>query len=130
MQPKARSRKHEPTRSKVRLSTIEERLRGFAAAFVRGGDVVYGAFSLDEFVDTLASRISLFDKLAIGDTKRLVNAASLPPDVEVDAGWQVCMASITRPAAQKKIKALMALGFHKPGDLEERIGYYVGKPAV
>jgi len=59
---------------------------------------------LDAFVDTFASRIALFDRLAIGDTKRLVNAASLPPDVEVDAGWQGCMASIARPAAQKKSK--------------------------
>src|SRR6266403_1496213 len=85
---------------------------------------------LDAFVDTFASRIALFDRLAIGDTKRLVNAASLPTDVEVDAGWQACMASIARPAAQKKIKALMALGFHKPGDLEDRIGYYLGKPGL
>src|SRR5450631_1948289 len=82
---------------------------------------------LDEFVDTLASRIASFDKLAIANTKRLVNAASLPPDVEVDAGWQACMASITRPAAQEKIKALMARGFHKPGDIENRLGYYLGQ---
>jgi enoyl-CoA hydratase/carnithine racemase len=85
---------------------------------------------LDEFVDTLASRIASFDKSAIGNTKRLVNAASLPPDVEVDAGWQACMASIVRPAAQEKIKALMARGFHKPGDLENRLGYYLGKPGL
>jgi enoyl-CoA hydratase/carnithine racemase len=85
---------------------------------------------LDEFVDALASRIASFDKQAIGNTKRLVNAASLPPDVEVDAGWQACMASIVRPAAQEKIKALIARGFHKPGDLENRIGYYLGKPGI
>jgi enoyl-CoA hydratase/carnithine racemase len=85
---------------------------------------------LDEFVDTLASRIASFDKLAIGNTKRLVNAASLPPDVEVDAGWQACMASIGRPAAQKKIKALMAQGFHKPGDLENRLGYHLGQAGL
>jgi enoyl-CoA hydratase/carnithine racemase len=85
---------------------------------------------LDEFVDTLASRIASFDKLAIGNTKRLVNAASLPPDAEVDAGWQACMASILRPAAQEKIKALMARGFHKPGDLENRLGYYLGQPRL
>ena len=36
---------------------------------------------LDEFVDALATRIASFDKRAIIDTKRLVNAASLPPDV-------------------------------------------------
>jgi len=29
------------------------------------------------------------------------------------------MASIGRPAAQDAFKALMALGFHKPGDVEK-----------
>jgi len=85
---------------------------------------------LDAFVDTLAYRIASFDKLAIGNTKRLVNAASLPPDVEVDAGWQACMASIARPAAQERIKALKARGFHKPGDLENRLGHYLGQPGL
>src|SRR5215469_2081648 len=42
---------------------------------------------LDGFVDALATRIASFDKRAIIDTKRLVNAASLPPDVEIAAGW-------------------------------------------
>src|ERR1700734_2163640 len=41
---------------------------------------------LDAFVDALATRISHFDKWAIANTKRLVNA-SLPPDVEIGAGW-------------------------------------------
>src|SRR5271156_303214 len=42
---------------------------------------------LDAFVDALASRIASYDKWAIANTKRLVNAASLPPDVEIAAGW-------------------------------------------
>src|SRR5580693_4482073 len=70
---------------------------------------------LDEYVDALATRISKFDKWAIANTKRLVNA-SLPPDVEIAAGWDACMASIGRPAAQDKIKTLFARGFHQPGD--------------
>ena len=37
---------------------------------------------LDSFVDALATRIASFDKWAIANTRRLVNAASLPPDVE------------------------------------------------
>src|SRR5262247_2618459 len=37
---------------------------------------------LDGFVDALATRIASFDKRAITDTKRLVNVASLPPDIE------------------------------------------------
>ena len=80
---------------------------------------------LDAFVDALASRISSFDKWAISNTKRLVNAASLPPDVEMAAGWDACMASVARPATQARIKAFMALGFHRPGDVENRIGYYL-----
>ena len=82
---------------------------------------------LDAFVDALATRIASFDKWAISNTKRLVNAASLPPDVEMEAGWNACLSSIARPAAQAKIKWLMEQGFHKPGDVENRIGFYLGK---
>jgi enoyl-CoA hydratase/carnithine racemase len=82
---------------------------------------------LDSFVDALATRIASFDKWAIANTKRLVNAASLPPDIEIAAGWDACMTSITRPAAQERIKALLERGFHKPGDAEDRLGFYVGK---
>jgi enoyl-CoA hydratase/carnithine racemase len=81
---------------------------------------------LSGFVEQLAQRVAAFDKWAIANTKRLVNAASLPPDVEMQAGWDACMASIVRPAAQTRIKGLMARGFHKPGDVEDRLGYYLG----
>jgi enoyl-CoA hydratase/carnithine racemase len=40
---------------------------------------------LDSFVDALARRIASFDKWAIANTKRLVNASSLPADVEIAA---------------------------------------------
>jgi enoyl-CoA hydratase/carnithine racemase len=82
---------------------------------------------LDAFVDALARRISSFDKWAISNTKRLVNAASLPADVEMAAGWDACIASVERPTTQSRIEALMGLGFHKPGDVENRIGYYLEK---
>src|SRR5450631_3964443 len=62
---------------------------------------------LDSFVDALATRIASFDKWAIANTKRLVNEASLPPDVEMRAGWDTCMASVKRPAAQERIKVLL-----------------------
>jgi enoyl-CoA hydratase/carnithine racemase len=81
---------------------------------------------LDDFVGALATRIASFDKWAIANTKRLVNAASLPPDVELAAGWDACISSLARSAAQERIKALMQQGFHKPGDAENRLGYYVG----
>jgi len=81
---------------------------------------------LDAFVDSLATRIAAFDKWAIANTKRLVNT-SLPPDVELGAGWDACINSLGRPAAQDGIKALMARGFHRPGDVENRLGYYLGE---
>jgi len=84
--------------------------------------------NLDAFVEDLATRIAKFDKWAIANTKRLVNT-SLPPDVELGAGWDACIAALGRPAAQEGIKALMARGFHKPGDAENRLGYYLGQIA-
>src|SRR3954468_17370424 len=83
---------------------------------------------LDAFVEELATRIAQFDKWAIANTKRLVNT-SLPPDVELGAGWDACIASLGRPAAQNGIKALIAQGFHKAGDVENRLGYYLGQIA-
>jgi enoyl-CoA hydratase/carnithine racemase len=82
---------------------------------------------LDSFVDALATRIASFDKWAIANTKRLVNAANLPPDVEIRAGWDACMASVKRPAAQERIKALLEQGLQNPGDAENRLGFYVGQ---
>ncbi len=83
---------------------------------------------LDAYVDTLATRIAKFDKWAIAQTKRLVNT-SLPPDVELGAGWDACIASLGRVAAQEGIKTLIARGFHKPGDVENRLGHYLGEIA-
>ena len=102
---------------------------------IRGADAEFLGYvnralpdpELDNFVDALANRIASFDKWAIANTKRLVNEASLPPDVEIRAGWDACMASIKRPAAQERIKALLEQGFQTPGDSENRIGFYVGQ---
>ena len=82
---------------------------------------------LDEFVDELATRIASFDKRVISETKRFVDVASLPPDYEIAPEWDVCLASIMRPAAQERITKLMEQGFHKAGDVEDRLGYYVGQ---
>ena len=62
---------------------------------------------LDGFVDALATRIASFDKQTIMDTKRLVNVASLPPDIEIESGWNACVASMARPATQERIKTLI-----------------------
>ena len=82
---------------------------------------------LDGFVDALATRIASFDKQAIRDTKRLVDVATLPPDIEIESGWHACLASMARPATQERIKELIERGFSKPGDAENRLGDFMGQ---
>jgi enoyl-CoA hydratase/carnithine racemase len=82
---------------------------------------------LDGFVDALARRIASFDKQAIAETKRLVDIASLPSDADIAPEWDAFIASVQRPATQARIKKLMERGFHKPGDVENRLGHYVGQ---
>ena len=82
---------------------------------------------LDGFVEALAMRIASFDKEAIAETKRLVDAASLPSDEDIAPEWDAFLASLARPASQSRIKALMARGFHRAGDVENRLGFYVGQ---
>src|SRR3954462_1324981 len=80
---------------------------------------------LDGFVDALAARIATFDMWAISNTKRLVNAASLAPEVEMAAGWEACIKSVERPSTQAKFKKFRALGWHAPGDAETHLGSYL-----
>ena len=82
---------------------------------------------LDAFVDAVAKRIASFDKQAIAETKRLVNIASLPSDAEIAPEWNAFIAAVGRPASQTRINLLMERGFHKPGDVENRLGYHVGQ---
>lgn len=82
---------------------------------------------LDNFVESLATRIASFDKQAISETKHFVDVASLPPDFEIAPEWDVCLASIMRPAAQERIRILLERGFHQAGDVEARLGYHVGQ---
>src|ERR1700676_4752792 len=83
---------------------------------------------LDGFVDGLATRIASFDKQTIADTKRLVNGASLPPDSEIESGCDACTASMARPATQQRIKSLLERCFCKPGNVQNRLGEFVGQP--
>jgi enoyl-CoA hydratase/carnithine racemase len=84
-------------------------------------------YELDGFVDALAMRIASFDKQAIAATKHLVDVASLPPDAEIKPEWDAFIAALGRPASQKRIKALMERGFHRAGDVENRLGFHVGQ---
>jgi enoyl-CoA hydratase/carnithine racemase len=81
---------------------------------------------LDNFVDAFARRIASFDRRAIAETKHLVDLNSLPSDAEIVPEWDAFIASLGRPAAQARLRLLFEQGFHKPGDVENRLGYHVG----
>ena len=81
---------------------------------------------LDGFVEAFARRISSFDRQAIAETKRMVNANSLPSDAEIAPEWEAFVASLGRPAAQARLRVLFEKGFHAPGDVENRLGFHVG----
>jgi hypothetical protein len=72
-------------------------------------------------------RVASLDKQAIVETKTFVNVASLRPDAEIAPEWDACIASIQRPAGQTTISKLLERAFHKPGDIENRLGYHVGQ---
>jgi enoyl-CoA hydratase/carnithine racemase len=102
-------------------------IRGADAEFLGYVNRALPDLQLDDFVDELARRIASFDGWAIANTKRLVNEASLPPDIEIRAGWDAFLASASRPAAQRKIKTLLDQGLQAPGDAESRLGDYTGQ---
>jgi len=118
--------------------------RGRALEVLLGADDIHGDLAerygyvnrslpdaeLDGFVEALAMRIASFDKEAIAETKRLVDVASLPPDEEIKPEWDAFLAALGRPASQTRIKALMARGFHRAGDVENRLGFHVGQVGV
>jgi len=118
--------------------------RGRALEVLLGADDIHGDLAerygyvnrslpdaeLDAFVDTLATRIASFDRQAIAETKRLVDVASLPSDAEIAPEWDAFLAALNRPASQTRIKSLMERGFHRPGDVETRLGYHVGQLGV
>ena len=83
---------------------------------------------LDGFVDALATRIASFDQQTIADTKKLVDLASMPPDAEMQPGWDAFIKSVQRrPGAQARVKALIENGLGQPGDLEKHLGQYTAK---
>ncbi|HSZ53557.1 MAG TPA: enoyl-CoA hydratase/isomerase family protein [Caulobacteraceae bacterium] len=81
---------------------------------------------LDGFVDTLARRIASFDRHAISLTKSFVDGPSLPSIAELKTSWEAFTSSVALPEPQRRLATLVPLGLQQPGDLEARLGYYLG----
>ncbi len=93
----------------------------------RALEVLLGA---DDIGGDLAERYGYVNRsLPDGELDAFVEAidiASLPPDSEIAAGWDACIASMQRPPAQRKIKRLLELGLQRNADVEARLPYYTG----
>jgi enoyl-CoA hydratase/carnithine racemase len=82
---------------------------------------------LDDFVDRFARRVSSYDKEALAEAKRLVNrASSLPDNEQLVAAGTAFVRMLTRPDTQERISNLMSRGLQQRGDLELRLGRYLG----
>lgn len=83
---------------------------------------------LDGFVTKLAMRLATFDKTALIETKKHINAIALPTEAERLAAYNQFTRSLTWPGLQQRMgvfgKVIQDAG---PMNVETRMGYYVGE---
>jgi enoyl-CoA hydratase/carnithine racemase len=79
------------------------------------------------FVNAFAGQVSRFDRLALADIKRFVNAASLPADDALTAEMDAFAEAVARPATPSIIEQALKQGFQQRSDVELNLGAYVGK---
>jgi len=78
---------------------------------------------LDVFVDHMARRIASFDKQAIASIKLIMNErASIPKNEDIIDTQVKFFASLQRPEAIARIKALFGKGLQQNGELELNLG--------
>jgi len=80
---------------------------------------------LDDFVDTLARRISSFDKPAIAEAKRLVNRRTLPPAEDLVETQDRFLAAFTWPTLRERGAKLRRRAAEVGPDFELRFGHYL-----
>jgi len=80
---------------------------------------------LDVFVDGLARRIAGFDKAAITEAKRLVDAASLPADAAFPPALERFFESVARPETKARTRRLLEHGLQVRSELELNLGRHV-----
>jgi enoyl-CoA hydratase/carnithine racemase len=99
-----------------------------AAAYGYVNRVIDDAVIEDE-VDALARRIAGFDRVALTQTKALVDAATLPGDTEFAAGMRAFFATSGRPENLPIIRSLFARGLQQTGGVEMDLGREVATPS-
>ena len=115
--------------------------RGRALEVLLGADDIHGDLAerygyvnrslpdaeLDGFVEALAMRIASFDKQAIAETKRWSMSRACRRMTRSSRSGTRSWPHSAVPRSQTRIKALMARGFHRAGDVENRLGFHVGQ---
>ena len=110
--------------------------RGRALEILLGGDDIpaplaseYGYVNrvipdteIESFTDAFASRIAAFDKVAVAGIKKLVDAATLPPDAEFAPGLQAFFATLGRSESQPIRQLLLDKGLQQPDGIETNLG--------
>lgn len=83
---------------------------------------------LDEFVNTLAGRISTFELPALQATKAtlLKRLGGGPSPFDIQESTNKFFELYQRPQAQHLLEKLMGMGFQTPGDTERRLGHHLG----
>lgn len=82
---------------------------------------------LDSFVETLAARLSGFDKQALAGAKAQVNRATLPPDTDLLAAYTEYSQSLAWPGFRARRPRMAKLAAeHGPAELERHLGHYIG----
>lgn len=81
---------------------------------------------LDGFVDTLAARLSSFDKSALIAAKEQVNRATLPPDSDLRSAYAEYSRSLANPGLGMRMQRLGSLMATNGLDVEMRLGEYLG----
>ncbi|WP_202974286.1 enoyl-CoA hydratase/isomerase family protein [Xanthomonas campestris] len=86
------------------------------------------ADALAPFVTTLAARIASFDKTALVETKRHIDAIALPTEADRLAANQTFLGSLSWPGLAQRMpvfgKLMQEVG---PATVENRMGYYIGE---
>ncbi|MFJ9822179.1 hypothetical protein ACIRU3_44525 [Streptomyces sp. NPDC101151] len=82
---------------------------------------------LDDFVYALDNRIAGFDKVAVSETKALVDASTRIPDEEFGSALSAYFRTAGRPENEHRARRLFERGLQKPHGVELDLGKRVAE---
>ena len=80
---------------------------------------------LDAFVDSFARRIAAFDKIAVAETKRLIDDSTRIPNEEFGSALSAYFRTAGRPVNEHRVRRLFEAGLQRPDGAELDLGKQV-----